>query len=445
MTKRLIINSRVVNNGSIREQDIFIEDGIITAVGADLQYREADDIVDAEGLILIPGMIDDQVHFREPGLTHKGDIGTESRAAVAGGITSFMEMPNVNPPTLSVDALESKFAIAAGKSVANYSFYMGASNDNIEAIKQIDAKSVCGVKAFLGASTGDLLVDDPKSIEAIFRESPVLVVTHCEDTPTILANEEAYRRRYGADVPIKYHPDIRSEEACYLSSSMAVALAKKLGTQLQVLHITTEKELSLFEAGPIENKQITAEVCAHHLFFSKEDYADKGTLIKCNPAIKNASDRDALLKAVNNDVIDIIATDHAPHTWEEKQNPYFGAPAGLPLVQHALLSVLEHYHRGVFSLETIVTKTAHAVAKRFKIPNRGFIEEGFAADLVLLDLNNTTEVNKSGVLYKCGWSPFEGYTFHSRIHSTIVNGVTVYQQGKLMDHLPIGQRLEFAR
>ena len=445
MTKRLIINSRVVNNGSIREQDIFIEDGIITAVGADLQYREADDIVDAEGLILIPGMIDDQVHFREPGLTHKGDIGTESRAAVAGGITSFMEMPNVNPPTLSVDALESKFAIAAGKSVANYSFYMGASNDNIEAIKQIDAKSVCGVKAFLGASTGDLLVDDPKSIEAIFRESPVLVVTHCEDTPTILANEEAYRRRYGADVPIKYHPDIRSEEACYLSSSMAVALAKKLGTQLQVLHITTEKELSLFEAGPIENKQITAEVCAHHLFFSKEDYADKGTLIKCNPAIKSASDRDALLKAVNNDVIDIIATDHAPHTWEEKQNPYFGAPAGLPLVQHALLSVLEHYHRGVFSLETIVTKTAHAVAKRFKIPNRGFIEEGFAADLVLLDLNNTTEVNKSGVLYKCGWSPFEGYTFHSRIHSTIVNGVTVYQQGKLMDHLPIGQRLEFAR
>ena len=445
MTKRLIINSRVVNNGSIREQDIFIEDGIITAVGADLQYREADDIVDAEGLILIPGMIDDQVHFREPGLTHKGDIGTESRAAVAGGITSFMEMPNVNPPTLSVDALESKFAIAAGKSVANYSFYMGASNDNIEAIKQIDAKSVCGVKAFLGASTGDLLVDDPKSIEAIFRESPVLVVTHCEDTPTILANEEAYRRRYGADVPIKYHPDIRSEEACYLSSSMAVALAKKLGTQLQVLHITTEKELSLFEAGPIENKQITAEVCAHHLFFSKEDYANKGTLIKCNPAIKNASDRDALLKAVNNDVIDIIATDHAPHTWEEKQNPYFGAPAGLPLVQHALLSVLEHYHRGVFSLETIVTKTAHAVAKRFKIPNRGFIEEGFAADLVLLDLNNTTEVNKSGVLYKCGWSPFEGYTFHSRIHSTIVNGVTVYQQGKLMDHLPIGQRLEFAR
>ncbi len=445
MTKRLIINSRVVNNGSIREQDIFIEDGIITAVGADLQYREADDIVDAEGLILIPGMIDDQVHFREPGLTHKGDIGTESRAAVAGGITSFMEMPNVNPPTLSVDALESKFAIAAGKSVANYSFYMGASNDNIEAIKQIDAKSVCGVKAFLGASTGDLLVDDPKSIEAIFRESPVLVVTHCEDTPTILANEEAYRRRYGADVPIKYHPDIRSEEACYLSSSMAVALAKKLGTQLQVLHITTKKELSLFEAGPIENKQITAEVCAHHLFFSKEDYADKGTLIKCNPAIKNASDRDALLKAVNNDVIDIIATDHAPHTWEEKQNPYFGAPAGLPLVQHALLSVLEHYHRGVFSLETIVTKTAHAVAKRFKIPNRGFIEEGFAADLVLLDLNNTTEVNKSGVLYKCGWSPFEGYTFHSRIHSTIVNGVTVYQQGKLMDHLPIGQRLEFAR
>ena len=445
MAKRLIINARVVNNGSIREQDILIEGGVITAVGADLQHLKANDIVDAKGLILIPGMIDDQVHFREPGLTHKGDIGTESRAAVAGGITSFMEMPNVNPPTLSVDALENKFAIAAEKSVANYSFYMGASNDNIEAIKQVDPKSVCGVKAFLGASTGDLLVDDPKSIEAIFRESPVLVVTHCEDTPTILANEEAYRRRYGDNVPVECHPDIRSEEACYLSSSMAVALAKKLGTQLQVLHITTEKELSLFEAGPIENKQITAEVCAHHLFFSKEDYADKGTLIKCNPAIKNASDRDALLKAVNDNVIDIIATDHAPHTWEEKQNPYFRAPAGLPLVQHALLSVLEHYHRGVFSLETIVAKTAHAVAKRFKIPNRGFIEEGFAADLVLLDLNNTTEVKKNDVLYKCGWSPFEGYTFHSRIHSTIVNGVTVYQQGKLMGDLPIGQRLVFAR
>ena len=445
MAKRLIINARVVNNGSIREQDILIEGGVITAVGADLQHLKANDIVDAKGLILIPGMIDDQVHFREPGLTHKGDIGTESRAAIAGGITSFMEMPNVNPPTLSIDALENKFAIAAEKSIANYSFYMGASNDNIEAIKQVDPKSVCGVKAFLGASTGDLLVDDPKSIEAIFRESPVLVVTHCEDTPTILANEEAYRRRYGDNVPVECHPDIRSEEACYLSSSMAVALAKKLGTQLQVLHITTEKELSLFEAGPIENKQITAEVCAHHLFFSKEDYADKGTLIKCNPAIKNASDRDALLKAVNDNVIDIIATDHAPHTWEEKQNPYFRAPAGLPLVQHALLSVLEHYHRGVFSLETIVAKTAHAVAKRFKIPNRGFIEEGFAADLVLLDLNKTTEVNKSDVLYKCGWSPFEGYTFHSRIHSTIVNGVTVYQQGKLMGDLPIGQRLVFAR
>ena len=445
MAKRLIINARVVNNGSICEHDIFIEDGVINAIGGDLQHYEADEVLDATGLTLIPGMIDDQVHFREPGLTHKGDIGTESRAAVAGGITSFMEMPNVNPPTLSVDALENKFAIAAEKSVANYSFYMGASNDNIEAIKQVDPKSVCGVKAFLGASTGDLLVDDPKSIEAIFRESPVLVVTHCEDTPTILANEEAYRRRYGDDVPIECHPDIRSEEACYLSSSMAVALAKKFGTQLQVLHITTEKELSLFEAGPIENKQITAEVCAHHLFFSKEDYANKGTLIKCNPAIKNASDRDALLKAVNNNVIDIIATDHAPHTWEEKQNTYFSAPAGLPLVQHALLSVLEHYHRGIFSLETIVAKTAHAVAKRFKIPNRGFIEEGFAADLVLLDLNNTTEVNKKGLLYKCGWSPFEGYTFHSRIHSTIVNGVTVYQQGKLMDHLPIGQRLVFAR
>ena len=445
MAKRLITNARVVNNGRISEQDIFIEDGLITAVGGDLQHREADDIVDAEGLTLIPGMIDDQVHFREPGLTHKGDIGTESRAAVAGGITSFMEMPNVNPPTLSVDALESKFALAATKSVANYSFYMGASNENIEAIKQVDPKSVCGVKAFLGASTGDLLVDDPDALEAIFQESPVLVVTHCEDTPTIMAQEARYRRRYGDDVPIGYHPNIRSEKACYLSSSMAVALAKKFGTQLQVLHITTAKELALFEPGPIDNKQITAEVCAHHLFFSKEDYAEKGTLIKCNPAIKRASDRDALLNAVNSDVIDIIATDHAPHTLAEKQNPYFGAPAGLPLVQHALLSVLEHYHRGVFSLETIVAKTSHAVAKRFKIPNRGFIEEGFAADLVLIDLHNSTEVKRSDVLYKCGWSPFEDYTFRSRIHSTIVNGVTVYQQGKLIDSPPIGQRLIFAR
>jgi dihydroorotase len=390
-------------------------------------------------------MIDDQVHFREPGLTHKGDIWTESRAAVTGGITSFMEMPNVNPPTLSIDALERKFALAATKSVANYSFYMGASNDNIEAIKRLDPTSVCGVKAVLGASTGDLLVDDPNALEAIFRESPVIVVTHCEDTPTIMANEEIYRQRYGDRVPIECHPEIRSEEACYRSSSMAVALAKKFGTQLQVLNITTAKELALFEAGPIDNKQITAEVCAHHLFFSKEDYAQKGTLIKCNPAIKNASDRAALLNAVNNDVIDIIATDHAPHTWEEKQNLYFSAPAGLPLEQHALLSLLEHYHRGVFSLETIVAKTSHAVAKRFNIPNRGFIEEGFAADLVLIDMNNTTSVNKDDILYKCGWSPFEGYTFHSRIHSTIVNGVTLYQQGKLMEHAPMGQRLIFAR
>lgn len=446
MAKRLIINAQVVNNGCIREQDIFIDDGIISAIGADLQHLSADDIVDAKGLILIPGMIDDQVHFREPGLTHKGDIATESRAAVAGGITSFMEMPNVDPPTLSIDTLEHKFALAATKSVANYSFYMGASNDNIDAIKQIDPRRICGVKAFLGASTGDLLVDHPKALEAIFRESPVIVVTHCEDTPTIVANERSYRRRYGDQVPIEYHPQIRSEEACYRSSSMAVALAQQFGTQLQVLHITTAKELALFTAGPVENKAITAEVCAHHLFFSKEDYAHKGTLIKCNPAIKNASDRDALLQAVNNDVIDIIATDHAPHTWAEKQNPYFSAPAGLPLVQHALLSLLEHYHRGVFSLETIVNKTAHAVAKRFNIPNRGFIEEGFAADLVLIDIDNKILIDKDDNLYKCGWSPFAGYTFHSQIDSTIVNGVTVYRRGEGIDKAaPMGQRLVFAR
>lgn len=444
MTSLLITNAHVVNEGQIQQLDVFVANGRIEKVGADLSSLTADRVIDAQGKHLLPGMIDDQVHFREPGLTHKGEIATESAAAVAGGITSYFEMPNVNPLTINSAALEDKYERATRKSLANFAFYLGASNDNLEDIKSLDPKAACGIKVFMGASTGNMLVDKPEILEGIFANAPTIVVTHCEDTPMITDNEEKYRQQYGEDVPMSCHPLIRSEEACYKSSSMAVSLAKQFNTRLHILHLTTEKELELLQAGDMKNKRITAEACVHHLFFSEEDYETKGALIKCNPAVKKVSDRAALLQAVNNDLIDVVATDHAPHTWDEKQNPYFKAPSGLPLVQHALISMLEHYHSGIFSLEKIVQKVSHNVADLFQIHERGYIREGYWADLTLVDLNSPTVVDNQTLYSKCGWSPFAGYIFKSSIHTTIVNGEVAYENGQLNKDIR-GKRLAFDR
>jgi dihydroorotase len=440
----LITNATLVNEDLIQEADVYIKNGRIEQIGADLSHISAATIIDAAGKILIPGMIDDQVHFREPGLTHKGDITSESRAAVAGGITSYMEMPNCNPPTITPEALADKSTIAAEKSLANHAFYFGASNDNIEHIKALDPRSACGVKVFMGASTGNMLVDNPETLEQIFRHSPVLIATHCENTPMIQANEAAYIKQYGENVPVECHPKIRSVEACFASSSLAVSLAKQYGSQLHVLHLTTQKELELFTDEPLANKRITAEACVHHLFFNDSDYAEKGNLIKCNPAIKSKTDQVALIQAVIDNKIDIIATDHAPHTWEEKQQAYLKAPAGLPLVQYALPSLLEKYHRGTFSLELIVNKVCHAPANRFQIDERGFIREGYWADLTLIDLNHPKVVDREDIYSKCGWSPFEDYCFRSRIDMTFVNGNIVYQNGEISDAFR-GMALNFNR
>ncbi len=444
MSRLLITNAQIVNEQHITRGDIWIDKGRIEAVGGDLSGRAADTVIDANGRALLPGLIDDQVHFREPGLTHKGDIGSESRAAVAGGITSFMEMPNTNPTTTDHQALEAKRAIAARTAHANYAFYLGATNTNIEAVKSLDPLKVCGVKVFMGASTGDMLVDDPDTLEKIFAEAPVLVATHCEDTPTIVANEARFRERYGDDVPMHCHPEIRSREACLKSSSLAVDLARRHGTRLHVLHLTTADEMSLFSTAPTNQKSITAEVCAHHLFFSDADYPTRGARIKCNPAIKGESDRQALLRAVIEGRIDIIATDHAPHTREEKQNLYFNSPSGLPLVQDALPSLLEHYHQGVLPLPLIVEKTSHAVARLFAIQERGFIREGYWADLVLVDLERPHTVEPGTAFAKCGWSPFEGHRFQSTVDLTIVNGRIVYQDGRFPEP-PRGVALTFER
>ncbi|WP_428240111.1 dihydroorotase [Gynuella sp.] len=444
MTDLLIVNANVVSDGEIRQLDVAIEDGRISQLGKDLSALASKRVIDATGLTLMPGMIDDQVHFREPGLTHKGEIATESRAAVAGGITSYMEMPNVNPLTIDEQALEDKYQRAAQKSLANFSFYLGASNDNLEVIKRLDPKAACGVKVFMGASTGNMLVDDPVILENIFASSPILIATHCEDTPTITANENRYRGMYGDNVPMSFHPLIRSEEACYMSSSMAIELARKHNSRLHVLHLTTEKELTQFAAGDHRDKRITAEACVHHLFFSDGDYDSKGALIKCNPAVKQESDRLAILTAIQEDRIDIIATDHAPHTWEEKQNSYFKAPSGLPLVQDALLSLLEHYHRGIFSLEQIVKKTSHAVADCFDLVDRGYVREGYWADLVLVDLNKPTRRQHADALSKCGWTPFDGYEFSSAIQTTLVNGEVMFEKGVIVSENK-GQRLLFNR
>ncbi|MCF7985439.1 MAG: dihydroorotase [Thiohalocapsa sp.] len=444
MSSLLITNARIINEQRRFEGDVLIRNGRIEAVGSDLQAQPVDRVVDAAGRLLIPGMIDDQVHFREPGLIYKADFTSESRAAVARGITSFMEMPNSKPPTLDMEALEAKHTRAAEVSRANYSFYLGASNDNIDAIRAVRVGQSCGVKVFMGASTGSMLVDNEQTLDAIFADCPLLIATHCEDTPMILANEAEYRARYGEDVPMSAHPAIRSEEACWKSSSLAVDLARRHDARLHVLHITTARELSLFAPGPIDGKRVTAEACVHHLFFDERDYADKGTLIKCNPAIKRAEDREGILAAVTEGRIDVIATDHAPHTLEEKAGTYFKAPAGLPLVQDALPSLFEHVHAGTLSAETLVTKTSHAVAECYGIEERGYIREGYWADLTLVDPDAAYTVERADVLAKCGWSPFEGQRFRARIAMTIINGEVAYEQGRVNDAVR-GMRLAFRR
>ena len=426
----------MVNEGTITEGDLAIRDGRIDRIGGVI---DGDREVDARGAWLIPGMIDDQVHFREPGFEHKAEIATESRAALAGGITSYMEMPNCVPQTVTAAALEDKHRRAAAKSAANYAFYFGATNDNLEAIKAVDTSLACGVKVFMGASTGNMLVDNPETLDGIFASTPLVIATHCEDTPTILANEARARARYGDDIPFEVHPEIRSEEACWKSSSMAVELAKRHGSRLHVLHLTTAREMALFETGPIEDKRITAEVCVHHLHFDASAYGEQGAEIKCNPAIKQTADRDALRAALAEDRIDIVATDHAPHTREEKAGSYLEAPSGLPLVQHALLMLFD-----LFPVTTVVQKTAHAPALRFEVRERGFLREGYWADLVLVDPDRGTVVDEEPVLYKCGWTPFSGVTFGARITHTFLNGRLVYRDGEVVA-TEAGMALEFDR
>ncbi|MFQ3243951.1 MAG: dihydroorotase [Arenicella sp.] len=445
MTHSVVIkNALIVNEGTIKESDLRIRGRYIDCIDSEVQASQGDQIIEARGQYLLPGMIDDQVHFREPGLTHKGTIASESRAAVAGGITSYMEMPNVNPATTTIEALESKFEIAAQSSIANYSFYLGATESNLEQIKRLNPSRHCGVKVFMGASTGDLLVEHPQALDAIFCESPVLIVTHCESSPIIQKNLERLSRS-GKIPTILDHPIIRDTQACFASSSYAVDLAKKHRSQLHVLHITTEKELSLFTAGPIENKHITAEACVHHLWFSDQDYPQLGNLIKCNPSIKSSKDRDALIQALHTNQIDIIATDHAPHTLEEKQQDYSQAPAGLPLVEHALLSLLEIVKRERLSIEQVVEKTSHNPAKRYAINNRGFIREGYYADLVLVDMNQTTMVSNKNTHYHCGWTPFDNHQFSSSIQSTWVNGQQVFNGQQVINQSMPSKRLTFNR
>jgi dihydroorotase len=444
MTDWLIQNAELVNEGRRHVADVRIANGRIERIAPTLAARPGERVVDAQGRWLLPGMIDDQVHFREPGLEHKADFATESRAAVAGGITSFMEMPNSKPTTTTREALEDKYARAAVKSVANHAFYLGATNDNLEQIQRLDPRAACGIKIFMGASTGNMLVDNPATLDAIFRDAPVIVVTHCEDTPTIDANLAAERERYGANIPVERHPYIRSREACMKSSKLAIELARRHDTRLHILHITTAEELDLFTPGPLAGKRITAETCVHFLEFAEADYASLGNWIKCNPAIKSASDRDAIIAAVRDGRIDVVATDHAPHTLEEKSLPYEQAPSGLPLVQFALQCALERHFAGDLTLERIVEAVTHAPATMFNVKERGFLREGYHADLVLVDPNRPHTVRRDEVLSRCGWSPFEGRTFKSSIAATWVNGHRVWD-GLAVDDAQMGRRLEFAR
>ena len=441
MNRTLIVNGKLVNEGRIFEADVLIEGDRIARVESGISAAKGDRVVDASGCHVLPGLIDDQVHLREPGLTHKANIASESRAALFGGVTSFLEMPNTSPPTTGKAALLEKYARAAGRSFANFAFYLGATNDNIDEIRALTSDDACGIKVFMGASTGNMLVDDPNTLEKIFADARVPVVTHCEDTPTILANEARYRERYGDDVPMSAHPAIRSAEACLKSSSLAVDLARRHGTRLHILHLTTARELVLFETGPIESKRITAEVCVHHLWFDEADYAELGTLIKCNPAIKTREDRDALIAAVQQDRIDIIATDHAPHTREEKAASYFEAPSGLPLVQHSLPMLLQQRKKGLFTLEQIVEKTSHNPARLFGIVDRGFLREGYFADVVVVDLERPETVVPANIQYLCGWSPLEGTTLEASVIATLLNGNIVFADGEVVGG-PSGRPLE---
>lgn len=445
MKTTLIKNATIINENSKFVSDLLIKEGKIEKIDRNISVESNHEVVDAEGLLLLPGCIDDQVHFREPGLTYKANIFTESRAAVAGGITSFMEMPNTVPSAVTIEELEKKYAIAQNTSLANYSFYLGTTNSNIEEIKRINPLEICGVKIFMGSSTGDMLVDDPQALEDVFHYSPTIITTHCEDDPMIKQNFQKYIEEYGETLPAKFHPLIRNEEACYKSSSFAVSLAKKYNSRLHILHISTEKELELFTNQiPLKDKRITAEACIHHLWFSDEDYDRLGNFIKWNPAVKKASDRDAIMKAVNDNVIDVIATDHAPHTFEEKSQMYSKAPSGGPLVQYALLAMLEKVKEGKISIEKVVEKMCHAPAELFQVSKRGFVREGYFADLVLVDPSNTITVSKELILSKCNWSPFEGYTFSNSIDSTFVNGELVYSKGQIIDKSQ-GSRLSFNR
>lgn len=446
MKKTLIKNANIVNEGTIFNGDVLIEGDYIKKIGESLTPKSADVLVlDAEGKYLLPGAIDDQVHFREPGLTHKANIETESKAAIAGGITSFIEMPNTNPQTTTIEKLEEKFAVAAATSSANYSFMFGGTNDNLDEILKLDANQVAGLKLFLGSSTGNMLVDDPEVLKKIFSNTNLRISVHCEDEATIKKNLQEHIDKYGEDIPIEKHPVIRSEEACYLSSSKAIELAKETGARLHVFHLSTGKETELFDNDvPLKDKKITAEVCIHHLWFSDEDYAKKGTFIKWNPAVKKQTDREQLWEALLDDRIDVIATDHAPHTLEEKNNVYTKAPSGGPLVQHALPAMLEMYHKGKISLEKVVEKMCHNPAILFEVSRRGYIKEGYFADLVLVDLNSPWTVTKENMLYKCGWSPFEGSTFKSRITHTFVNGHIAYQNSKFSE-IKYAKRLTFNR
>ena len=444
MKSYLLKNARIVNEGKIVDGDLLITNGRIEKIGTNLSSSSAE-LIDAKGKFLLPGAIDDQVHFREPGLTHKAEIYTESKAAVAGGFTSYMEMPNTVPNTLSQDLLEDKYQLAANKSLANFSFFMGTSNDNLDEILRTNPENVCGIKIFMGSSTGNMLVDSATTLEKVFSLSPMLIATHCEDETTIHRNMARIRDLYGEDIPVKMHPEIRNAEACFLSSSFAISLAKQHNTRLHILHISTEKELELFRNDiPLSQKRITSEVCIHHLWFDDRDYEKLGTRIKWNPAIKSQSDKEALFKALLDDRLDVIATDHAPHTLAEKNQHYLKCPSGGPLVQHALAAMLEFYHDGKISLETIVRKMSHAVADCFQIRDRGYIREGYWADLVLVDLDYPWTVKPGNILAKCGWSPFEGTTFRSQVSHTFVSGHLAYANG-VFDESKKGERLLFNR
>lgn len=445
MSVILIKNATIVNEGALFTADVLIENNYISKIALSGINTKSDQIIDGSGKYLFPGCIDDQVHFREPGLVHKGEIYTEAKAAVAGGITSYMEMPNTIPNVFTQKLLEEKYQRATEVSLANFSFFMGASNENIDEVLKTNPQNVCGIKVFMGSSTGNMLVDKQEALETIFSKCKLLIATHCEDEAIIKKNMAHYKELFGEDVPIEFHPLIRSEEACYKSTSLAVELAKKYNTRLHVLHISTAKEISLFDnKTPLKQKRITAEACIHHLWFSDEDYKTKGASIKWNPAVKTSNDRNLILKGLLDNKIDVIATDHAPHTEEEKKQSYFKAPSGGPLVQHSLVAMLELYHKGKISLEKIAEKMSHAVADCFQINKRGYIREGYYADLVLVDLNSSWLVDKSNILYKCGWSPFEGYTFHSKVTHTIINGNLIYENGKF-NELKKGMRLTFDR